>query len=63
MRNILIRLFIGIIAFLIVYLLIALVTLTLDITKWSEENRVVLSLFGAILSLLSSTAPYSTKNI
>ena len=62
MRNILIRLSIGLTVFSIIYLLVSFVKLTLDFTQWSEISRFGFVLCGGIISLALSIAPYETKD-
>jgi hypothetical protein len=58
MKNILTRVLIGLTTFLIIYLLISFVKLTLNFTQWNEEARFAFILFGSLISLFISTAPY-----
>ncbi len=62
MRNIIIRLSIGLISFSIIYLMISFVRLTIDFTQWSEEARFGFIIFGGFISLFSATAPYDTED-
>jgi hypothetical protein len=62
MRNILIRLSIGLIIFSVIYLLVSFVKLTLDFTQWSEISRFGFVLCGGIISFVLSIAPYETKD-
>ena len=63
MRNILIRLSIGLTVFSIIYLLISFVKLTLDFTQWSEISRFGFVLIGGLISTFLGIVPYETKNL
>jgi hypothetical protein len=62
MRNILIRLSIGLTVFSIIYLLVSFVKLTLDFTQWSEISRFGFVFIGGLISTFLAIAPYETKN-
>jgi hypothetical protein len=62
MRNILIRLSIGLTVFSIIYLLVSFVKLTLDFTQWSEISRFGFVLIGGLISTFIAIVPYETKN-
>lgn len=62
MRNITVRLLIGLSVLFTFYLLFSFVKLTFDFTKWSEECRMLFALVGGLLSLMAATAPYNTDD-
>lgn len=62
MRNILIRLSIGLTVFSVIYLLVSFVKLTLDFTQWSEISRFSFVLISGLISTFIAIAPYETKN-
>jgi VIT1/CCC1 family predicted Fe2+/Mn2+ transporter len=64
MKQIIKMIIIGSITFTLVYLLGSFYNTTFNITKWSEESRFVISLFGGMFSLVSIISFYIfyTKN-
>jgi len=62
-KNLIVSILYGALIFAFMYLIGSFVQISFDISKWSEDARVIVGAFGGFITLVLIIAIFSIKNI